>query len=408
MKIAMLVWDMSIGGGTQRQALELSRYLTDSGFEVKLYCVYLNQKKCHPELIGKVDIIGLNNDSSFKKRNLLLSNICGPFLFWREERLISKRIVAIMDNDFDLLNCHDHFAFAPAVLYKKCHDVPVVWMMNDIPNYYDPRFKYGGLKGLLYKLLKLVRGELFRQWWEVSLINKIDRVVVLDNKISDLAGRHLGKEAIVIRSGADTEIFSPPTPKTLGQGRINILANGIFFIWRRHEDLISAVKILKDINYKVHVNIIGEDSTDRQYARRIKSLIDTYGLQEEVNLLGAVSQDRLVAEYQFADVFVFPNYPQTWGLAVFEAMACGTPVIVSTGCGAAEVLTDGENALLIPFKNPGSIAEAIERLAKDNELWERLSRNGREFVLRNVRWDLYGKKMAELFNIEVDHISRRG
>ncbi|MDZ4260263.1 MAG: hypothetical protein U1A25_01235, partial [Candidatus Sungbacteria bacterium] len=63
--------------------------------------------------------------------------------------------------------------------------------------------------------------------------------------------------------------------------------------------------------------------------------------------------------------------------------ASGCPVIVSKTAGASEVLTDGENALLVPPKNP--------------DLYEQLSRKGRLFVEQNISWRKYTEYMLKVF-----------
>jgi len=56
-----------------------------------------------------------------------------------------------------------------------------------------------------------------------------------------------------------------------------------------------------------------------------------------------------------------------------------------------------ENALLILFKNPTATRDAIERLSKDILLWQRLIIDGRNFVQKNITWDIYGREMIALF-----------
>jgi glycosyltransferase involved in cell wall biosynthesis len=123
--------------------------------------------------------------------------------------------------------------------------------------------------------------------------------------------------------------------------------------------------------------------------------VKSAGIAEHCRFLGKVSDAEMVKMYQAADVFVFPNSPQTWGLAVFEAMACGTPVVVSRGAGASEVLTDGVNGYLVDPASPDQMAAAIRRIAENPADWVRLSREGRRFVEENITWVQYGRKMRE-------------
>jgi len=82
---------------------------------------------------------------------------------------------------------------------------------------------------------------------------------------------------------------------------------------------------------------------------------------------------------------------------VFEAMACGTPAVVSRGCGASEVLTDGVDALVVPPRDPEGFAAAVSRLMDDPSLCVRLGDAGRRFVEGNIRWELYAKNMLAEF-----------
>jgi glycosyltransferase involved in cell wall biosynthesis len=134
------------------------------------------------------------------------------------------------------------------------------------------------------------------------------------------------------------------------------------------------------------------------YARRIYAEVARAGLSSFVDFLGEVPEDRLCSLFREADAFVFPNSPQTWGLAVFQAMACGTPAIVSRGAGASEVLTHGKNAILVDPFSPAQIADAVERLRENEGLWESLHVEGRRFVEENIRWDLYAERVREVFS----------
>ena len=109
------------------------------------------------------------------------------------------------------------------------------------------------------------------------------------------------------------------------------------------------------------------------------------------------SDEELAKLYSSADVVICPSWYESFPAPPLEAMACGTPVIVSTGCGASEVLTDGESALLVPPKSPEKISDAIIKLKENPNLWRRLSTNGRKFVEENIRWDLYTKNMLRVF-----------
>ena len=61
----------------------------------------------------------------------------------------------------------------------------------------------------------------------------------------------------------------------------------------------------------------------------------------------------------------------------FQALACATPLVTADTPAAGELLTDGEDALLVPPGDPAALAEAIRKIAEDEKLAERLSHGGR-------------------------------
>lgn len=402
MKIAIVIWNLKISGGGQRQALELAKYLINEKHDVKIYCAYLSKENCYPDLIKNFNIHSLYNQSRYKQNYTPILNLFKRFFYPLEPLFClkqGKKIVNLMDKDFDIVNCHESPAHRVGSIYKKRYRVPVVWMLNDLQSHLKiPRIDRN-FKSLLKFFLFPIRGGLIGRYLDKNCVAKIDQIVVLDRMNKNLLKENTNFDANIIRSGVDIGNFKYKKRRSnLQQSEFKILVTGIFFPHRRFEDLIIALNILRKEGYNMKLNIIGTDVCDKAYGRKIRNLVSALNIEGYVNFLGTVSERELIRHYSTSDVFVFPNHPQTWGLAVFEAMACGTPVIVSTGCGASEVLTDGENTLLVPPESPEEIASCLRKLFNDQKLYEHLSINGRKFVEENIRWDLYGKKMLQLFS----------
>ncbi len=66
------------------------------------------------------------------------------------------------------------------------------------------------------------------------------------------------------------------------------------------------------------------------------------------------------------DVFVHASDREPFGIVVIEAMALGKPVIAGAGGGPAEIITDGENGVLVPYGDEESLARAILRYLDDH------------------------------------------
>jgi len=396
-RIALLVWDLSISGGSQRQALELARYLMGRGHVVRVYCGYLSRSKCYPDLLRKLDVVCLHERDYVEGRNNFLRWVLYP-----PEPLFTGQAKALADmmpdGGFDLVNCHDFMVYRSAYYYKRANKVPVVWMVNDLPrSLVGPKSGLGGgsMKDLLHYLI--LGGPLGHRS-DLRRVRALDKCVVFDKPTAEAFAKKVGVAPVRMGSGLDSSVFEcRPRSKAPDRKKLKVLDVGVFYPHRRYEDLLNAVALAKKDGVMAEVMIVGSDAYDKIYASRTRELASALGLQNEVKFICNVTEEELRRLYADADVFVFPNYPQTWGLAPFEAMASGTPVIVSTGAGASEVMTDGENALLVPPGRPEAIASCLVRLCDDGELYVRLSRNGRRFVEENISWNAYGMRMEALF-----------
>lgn len=386
MKIGMLVWDLNVSGGTQRQVLELALYLQeDAKQNVVMYTYLYDPETCYPKLCAKLDIRHVNRRGLEKykgKSKEFLRLVVKYFRFYFE--IDQKKLLNILDDDIDILNVHDYHVYPTAGLWKIKTGKPVVWMMNDMPMYqWNPKKV---LKTALFHLKPTFRG----------YVKAFDKIVVLDHLNLEQVQRNFGRSAKIVRSGLDIEKFSFH-PREHPSEIIQLLSVGIFFPHRRIEDTIKAISILLRRGYPVTLHYVGSDARGMGYARKIYSMVKDLGLSDKIVFHKRVSDQELLQLFQNADIFVFPNAPQTWGLSVFEAMACGLPAIVTIGCGASEVLHDRVNAMIVEPRNPTGIADAIECLHNDHDLWNCISREGREFVERNISWKLYAESMLRIF-----------
>jgi glycosyltransferase involved in cell wall biosynthesis len=97
--------------------------------------------------------------------------------------------------------------------------------------------------------------------------------------------------------------------------------------------------------------------------------------------------DRLLVDlYRTSGVFVSTTWSESLGLPPLEAMACGSPVIVTDQRGSRDYAVDGENCLVVPPRSPRRVAEAVERIIGDPVLARRLS-DAALVTAQRYRWD---------------------
>jgi glycosyltransferase involved in cell wall biosynthesis len=99
------------------------------------------------------------------------------------------------------------------------------------------------------------------------------------------------------------------------------------------------------------------------------------GAAERIRLTGYVPERDKAALLSGADLLVYPSRYEGFGLPVLEAMACGTPVVTTTGGSLPEVA--GDAALLVPPGDPEQLAAAVLKLLGDQAAWADQARRGR-------------------------------
>jgi len=112
----------------------------------------------------------------------------------------------------------------------------------------------------------------------------------------------------------------------------------------------------------------------------LESSVASMGLQQVVNVVGAVPYRRLGTFFENSDVFVLPTLEDTWGVVVSEAMAFGKPVLCSKYAGAKELVLDGINGFVFDPYNAAELADCMERFIRQPELITRFGQKSREII----------------------------
>ncbi|MHC1729260.1 MAG: glycosyltransferase [Syntrophobacteraceae bacterium] len=124
-------------------------------------------------------------------------------------------------------------------------------------------------------------------------------------------------------------------------------------------------------------------------------LAERLGLQKHVHFLG---QRRDIPDLlHAADISVLPTLSDAFPLFVLESMAAGLPVIASNVDGVPEMVTDGENGLLIPLGDASALAEAISSLSKDSHRAKEMGISGYNRLIKDFDLDLRVEKELALY-----------
>lgn len=364
--IAFLISELDIRGGTHKQFLRVVQYAQKEKRDFIIITHEVDYEKTYPEFKDFSRSIYLLKRLKGKKKMSLLYTLL--FNFFLIRKLLKK---------VDVVNIHDSgfYYYYPALIGKKN-----IWQINDIPGCFNVGFSKQTKVSWKGKLLKS-----YILWW----MPVIDVITVNVTKNKLLVRQYMHREANVLYCGIDKLGIKIDIAKSLERFEhksIHILTSGILRPYRNYEVLLSVVSLMKEQGYKVSLSIIGSIDLDTKYYHKILNLIAVGNLHENVVLCGQVDENTFQELHKNADVFVFMNVDQSWGLCIFEAMSCGIPVWVSKSVGATEILHDRVDAIFCDPKDAHEIASSIISCVGDKELYRSLSRNAIGFV-SEYSWD---------------------
>ncbi len=193
----------------------------------------------------------------------------------------------------------------------------------------------------------------------------------------------------------------------------------IFFLGRIHWikglDILIQVyaRLFKEYD-DLHLLIAGNDESG--YIKKVQSWLKEYNipyldLTNPVNVYnescimhktsrviftGMLTGIAKLKALSAADIFVLPSYSENFGMSVIEAMACGTPVIISNKVGIYREVEKNKAGIIVET-NPESLYDGIKFLLEASDLRKEIAMNGRKLVERYYDIDRIAERMMEVY-----------
>ncbi|MFQ5472977.1 MAG: glycosyltransferase [Dehalococcoidia bacterium] len=152
--------------------------------------------------------------------------------------------------------------------------------------------------------------------------------------------------------------------------------------------LIRSLLELRELVRSARLQLaVGANSrADRRRVEKWKALAAELGVAEHVTWLGYIEDDDMADYYRAAPVFALPSRYEPFGMTAAEAMACGTPCVVTVHGGLEEMFDFGSHALFADPKRPLELAVMLSMPLRYPQLRERLSIDGARFSRRMFGW----------------------
>jgi glycosyltransferase involved in cell wall biosynthesis len=223
-------------------------------------------------------------------------------------------------------------------------------------------------------------------------------------RIRSLTSQQIGKKLHVVHHGIDPNYARSSLNKLWSREKLSVIAVGRLVEKKGFEYLVKACAVLRDRGIAVKCSIVG-DGPERNH---LQSLIEKLRLNDQVALVGTLSDDKLHDLISSSYILVAPSvYSQDGerdGIpnVLLEAMCYGTGVISTRISGIPELVTHSENGLLVPERDENALADAMQQLLTNSNLWEHLSSRAYEKVLRDFSTNTSAETIWSLIQSEAE------
>ena len=239
-----------------------------------------------------------------------------------------------------------------------------------------------------------------RRWYaftrmQTQVAKRMDRVMtVSENSKIDIAADHQVPEdrIHVVPVGVDPDLFRPIPGVAKVPGRIittasaDVAMKGLVYL------LEAAAKVRAE--REINIVIIGKPKEGSKTVETLRQL----GLDDVVQFVSGVSDERIVELYSEAELAVVPSLYEGFSLPAIEAMSAGTPLIATTGGALPEVCgTHDETCLLVPPGDSEALAAMISTALANPELRARVGAAGRQRVIDHWSWRHTAEKTVKQY-----------
>lgn len=347
MKIGLVsAYDWSVPGGVNSHILHLANEFTAAGHDVRI-------------IAPSSAPAGLDSDPRLifigKPRSIRASGSIAriTFSFLRK----SKRVRHVLDEEqFDVVHLHEPLIPSLTFLFLRQAECLRIGTFHAARDGGHLVYSYGR--------------RIIKRWFR-----RLDGKIAVSVAANRLIGRYFPGYYNIIPNGIDVERFSGEAGRLaeFDDGRLNVLFVGRLEKRKGLKYLLRAFVAFKAEHPSSRLIVVGEGKLRSGYAKSMQKA----GVSDVV-FTGFVPDADLPRYYASADICCAPaTGHESFGIVLLEAMASGKPVIASNIEGYAAVVTHGVEGLLVPPKDAAALLTALQDLAVDPGLRERMGERGR-------------------------------
>lgn len=385
------------GGGQGIYIMYLSKALADAGHQVEVI-----SGEPYPHLDPRVKLIKLpgmniyeNGLGSLRPRHLRhwsnwvewFGKLSGGFAEPLSFGMRVNRYLEQHGHRYDLVHDNQCLAYGMLDIQRR---LPLVTTIHH-PITSDKDIAVNAAERWYQKLL-------VHRWYrflgmQKKVARQLDHVVTVSRRSQEdiAAAFDMPEDSIrLVYNGIDTDTFQPQPDVARVPHRIMATASADAPL-KGVRYLVEAFAGLAKRHPELELLMVSKPKPDGDTERLIARL----GLQQRIRFVSGISTEQLVRHYAEAAVVVVPSIYEGFGLPAGEAMACGVPVVSTTGGALGEVV--GDAGVLVPVRDASSIEQAVEQLLDDPARCEALGRAGRERILDKFCWNVCARQMTSYY-----------
>jgi D-inositol-3-phosphate glycosyltransferase len=197
----------------------------------------------------------------------------------------------------------------------------------------------------------------------------------------------------VVPCGVDTNLFTPDGPSETKSGRKRMVIVGRLVRRKGVDEVVRALTKLPMAELLIVGGSAGEDSG----THRVQALARAAGVEDRVELRGAVANSDVPRVLRSADLVVcFPWY-EPFGIVAIEAMACGKPVLASAVGGLRETVVAGQTGMLVAARDLEGFIQSAASLLADDDRRAQMGKAGRRRALEVYDWSRIVDQILEVY-----------
>ncbi|MFN7017316.1 MAG: glycosyltransferase family 4 protein [Fimbriimonadales bacterium] len=289
-----------------------------------------------------------------------------------------------------LLHAHDWLVHPAAKALKHRYKIPFIATIHA-----TEYGRHGGIHSDLSRAINHLEWEFSYEAWRVivcsdfmrgevihALNTPYDKITVIPNGVraEKFHFEFPEKERVAFRA----RFAQPEQPLLFFVGRM-VREKGV-------QILLQALPIIRAELPSVRAVIVGGG-----YRAHLEEFVRFCHLTDAVHFTGFIPDADLLRLYRVVDVAVYPSLYEPFGIVALEAMAAGTPVVVSDAGGLKEVVRHEETGIVTWAGNPESLAWGVLRVLQDPVATRRRVQNALESVQREFNWARIAQQTIQVY-----------